>query len=271
MPTSSLIASFKTTIMQGLLGKFCDYLESWDPVKATKVDVQTSGTEWLKNTADRNFTTNGIAATFGLEQAFYAFFSATFYQPLQDLKDGGSDLRPMQSVMSWNWQFCSEFGFFQDDNPSDPTSLVSSFVNVSSFARHECKDVFEFAPNLPNVGAILQDGGYKMNPSNTMFTKGENDPWRTLGVQAATQLKPLAIIRESTTDIPTCNAPPEGNRVFGKVYYGEIHGSDFARTSAGAGNIVSSADMEFDLFSKVLGQWLRCLGLTGWLMSCSFL
>ncbi len=244
----------------GSLGQFCDDLESWNPENTTQFDIHTKGTEWLKNTADRRFTNGGIAATLGAKQAFYAFLSATFSQRLGDLQVEPSRTSPGDN-MSWNWQFCSEFGYFQDANASDPTSLISRFGNVTAFARHQCKDVFEYAPDLPAVDAILKYGGYSMTPSNTMFTNGENDPWRTLGVQADKKINPSAIIRDSTTDIPACNTSPEGKKVFGQVYPGQVHTADLSELSAeGASGDATPSDSGFDLFSTALGQWLECFG-----------
>ena len=55
-----------------------------------------------------------------------------------------------------------------------------------------------------------------------MFSNGEMDPWRTLGVQADLKINPNAVIRKSTKTIPTCNIPPPDGEVFGQVYPGQV-------------------------------------------------
>jgi Serine carboxypeptidase S28 len=250
--------SFQNYNYDGSLSEFCDYLESWNPENATEFNLSTRGTEWLRNSADRHFTTSGIAASLGTDQAFYAFLSATTYKILDDLRSKIPHPPPMD-WRSWTWQYCSEFGYFQISNASDPISMVSRFNNVSSYALNECKSVFPFAPDLPNVDAILQYGGWNMTPSNTMFTDGERDPWRTLGVLADKRINPSANVRDRTTDIPPCNIQPQRNKIFGQVYPGEVHTSDLFKKSADvmSGN-VSPADIGFELFSDALEQWLEC-------------
>ena len=242
------------------LGSFCDYLEAWNPENFTGFDINTTGTEWLRTSADRNFTSSGIAASLGPEQAFYAFLSATTYQILSDLQLNKSN-HPTSDYQSWAWQYCSEFGYFQVSNASDPTSMISRFFNVSTYALEECKSVFPYAPDLPNVDSILKYGGWNMTPSNTMFTDGEYDPWRTLSVLADKKINPSAIVRESTTEIPACNVPPEGSKVFGQVYPGEVHVPDLSEYIEEVGSAaVTPADIGFELFSEALEEWLECFG-----------
>jgi Serine carboxypeptidase S28 len=252
--------AFQSFNYDGSLANFCDYLESWNPENATRFDINTTGTAWLENSADLKFTTDGIAASFGTKQAFYAFLSASVYKYQQDKQVDYPSTSPVDS-MSWNWQYCSEFGYFQSANVSDPTSLISRFVNVTSFGQNQCKNIFSFVPNSPKVDRILKYGGYNMTPSNTMFTDGERDPWRTLGVQANKKINPSAVVRESTTNIPRCNGMPEGNKVFGKIYPGEVHASDLGSLSeAGKSDSTNAADVGLNLFSKALEQWLACFG-----------
>ncbi|KAF7507600.1 hypothetical protein GJ744_010270 [Endocarpon pusillum] len=253
--------SFQYYNYAGSLGNFCDFLESWNPGNATDFDIDTTGTEWLRDSADGDLTTDGVAASYGNEQAFYAFLaflSANAYQS-QNTSRGSDDFSLLVDNVSWNWQYCSEFGYFMVANASDPTSLISRFLDVPGRAQHDCKDVFSYAPDLPDVDTILKYGGYSMSPSNTLFTDGERDPWRTLGVQATKEINPSASIRESTIDVPACNAPPEGGKVFGVIYADEVHGSDMARSVKKVGSEkVSPADTGFHLFSKALEKWLEC-------------
>jgi hypothetical protein len=68
-------------------------------------------------------------------------------------------------------------------------------------------------------------------------------------------------MRESTTDTPKCNVPPEGNEVFGKVYPGQVHGMDMSKSSTEAeSEELTPADIGFEMFSKALEQWLEFFG-----------
>jgi hypothetical protein len=252
----------------GSLGTFCDYLEFWNPANATKVDPNTTGTQWLESTADLDFTPGGIAASFGAEQVFYALLSTTLYL-YQD--NFGNDTLTSPKVnfspqsryplKSWTWQYCSEFGYLPVANISDPTNMISRLRNVTSMLQNHCKDVFPFAPDLPDVDAILRYGGHNMAPSNTMSTDGERDPWRTLGLQTDKEINPSATIRESTTDTPKCNVPPEGERVLGKFYPGQVHGMDMSKSSAEAeSEEFTPPDIGFEMFSEALERWLECFG-----------
>ncbi len=250
--------SFQRYNYAGSLGDFCDFLESWNTENSTEFDINTTGTEWLRNSADGDFSTDGIAASYGDEQAFYAFLSATAYQYQKTSQDNGV-YSSLVDEMSWSWQYCSEFGYFRVANASDPTSLISRFLDVPGHAQRYCRDVFSYAPDSPDVDTILEYGGYSMTPSNTLFTDGERDPWRTLGVQATKEINPSANIRESTTDVPACNAPPDEGKIFGLVYPDEVHGIDMSKSVQEAeGEKTTPADIGFDIFSKALEEWLEC-------------
>ena len=121
-----------------------------------------------------------------------------------------------------------------------------------------CHAQFPYAPPRPDTDAILKYGGWDMNPSNVMFTNGEVDPWRSLGIQAITETNnPDAPNRPSTTEVPPCNVPPSGNQVFGQVWPGQVHGSDMSRGFA-SDNETTPMDRGIALFSQALDVWLKC-------------
>ena len=78
-------------------------------------------------------------------------------------------------------------------------------------------------PEQPDIDAInSRYGGWHMTPSNIMFSNGELDPWRTLGVQSDLKINPSAHVRKSTMTVPPCNKPPSGDEVFGQIYAGQV-------------------------------------------------
>lgn len=221
---------------------FCNYLEQYNPAASGVLAnaVTPSGVpdvarfaNWLNNTLDATPTDSGIAATYNASTAFNALLSATYAKMLDDNSTYSPSTYSYQSdTISWTWQYCTQFGYFQDSNLTNPHNLVSRFNNVSSEERNFCRNIFPYAPPLPNVSSILSKyGGWKMTPSNVMFSNGELDPWRTLGVQADRKINPSAFVRQSTKEIPTCNQPLRGYQVFGQVYPGQVSGVFIMRAS----------------------------------------
>lgn len=104
-----------------------------------------------------------------------------------------------------------------------------------------------------------------MQPTNVMWTNGEMDPWRTMGVHAEKRngSNPDAIDRPRTTVVPRCNEKPNGEEVFGLVYEGAVHCQDLMRPwelekkPVGNGRGVP-ADEGLELFSRALDVWLPC-------------
>lgn len=78
---------------------------------------------------------------------------------------------------SWQWQKCTEFGFFK------PTAR-GIFPAVSlSFISGICADVFEVKGMLPDVKGINDRFHEKHLPSSaTLFTNGLKDPWSLLSI-----------------------------------------------------------------------------------------
>jgi hypothetical protein len=211
---------------------FCDYLEQYNPAESGVLPSTINSSDpsdvarfifWLNNTRDGSPADAGIAATYNASTAFNALLSATYAKMLDDNSTFYPSKIPAQrDTLSWTWQFCSQFGYFQDANLTNPKNLVSRFNNVSS-EEQLCQDIFPYAPPTPDVSSIISKyGGWMMTPSNVMFSNGELDPWRTLGVQADDKINPNAYVRQSTKEIPKCNQPPEGNQVFGQVYPGQV-------------------------------------------------
>ena len=211
---------------------FCNYFEEYNPAVSGALPDTTNAdlpdvarfVLWLNNTYDAKPTNAGIAATYNASTAFNALLSATYAKMLDDNSTYFPSTYPDQAdTISWTWQYCTQFGYFQDANLTNPNNLVSRFNNVSSEERNYCQNIFPYAPAMPNVSSIISKyGGWKMTPSNVMFSNGEVDPWRTLGVQADKKINPSAFVRQSTKEIPACNQPPPNNQVFGQVYPGQV-------------------------------------------------
>jgi Serine carboxypeptidase S28 len=212
---------------------FCNYLEQYNPAASGVLPSTVTSSDpsdiarfilWLNNTRDGIPSDIGIAASYNASIAFNALLSATYAKMLDDNSTYYPSRTPAQrDTLSWTWQYCSQFGYLQGSNITNPKNLVSRFNNVFSEEQNYCQNIFPYAPPMPNVSSIVSKyGGWRMMPSNVMFSNGELDPWRTLGVQADAKINPSAYVRQSTTEIPTCNQPPKGDQVFGQVYPGQV-------------------------------------------------
>ena len=238
------------------LGGFCNQLEAWNPSNFT-FNMETPASELANNPEDLNATTGGIAYTYGAEAAFYAYLHATIQKGMADARVFRRRPFSRADRIAWRWQLCSQVGQFQISNASSPTNLISTFINASSQAN-DCHLLFPYAPPKPDVAAILKYGDWHMRPSNVMSTSGALDPWRTLSAQATTQINPYAPNRPTTSEVPKCNEPPEGDAVFGLVYENAVHGADGRRPFGVPANVTTPYDLGMDLFVEALDEWLPC-------------
>ncbi|MCJ1401788.1 hypothetical protein MMC11_005005 [Xylographa trunciseda] len=237
------------------LGTFCLQLESWTP--SNPPFTLTSPPSTITNNSDNSPpTTAGIAATHGPQNAFYAVLYAIIQKGISDYTKFPGNPRAPADAVAWHWQLCSEFGEFQVSSPHNAHNLVSRFYDVPGTEAHMCQSLLPYAPARPNIAAFLKYGGWDMTPSNVMFTNGGIDPIGTIGVQATTAQNPQAPNRPSTLDVPPCGVPPPGNAVYGQVWPGQVHGSDFSPNPFT--NSAAVAEAAVELFAKALDVWLPC-------------
>ncbi|MCJ1288982.1 hypothetical protein MMC34_000513 [Xylographa carneopallida] len=238
------------------LSTFCRQLETWTPFNTSSFSLETPSSVITNNTDNSPPTAAGIAATQGAQNAFYALLYAIIQKRISDYRMFPSNPRAPGDAAAWYWQLCSEFGEFQVSSPHNAHNLVSRFYNVSGTEANMCRSMFSYAPARPNIEAFLKYGGWDMRPSNVMFTNGAIDPIGTIGVQATTGHNPQALNRPSTMDVPRCGVPPPGNQVYGQVWPGQVHGSDFGPNQLTMSTAVAEAAVE--LFGKALDVWLPC-------------
>ncbi|ETW78603.1 serine protease [Heterobasidion irregulare TC 32-1] len=172
----------------------------------------------------RNFSSDpveaGLAATLGVDAAFKAFLTGIAeidYDSIPGVPDDPVTDR------SWMWQYCSEYGFYQRGDPTNSLSIETSFLSLELF-QAECNSTFpEGLPSSPAVEHVNKYGGWDMRPSNVLFTNGEFDPWRTMGLASIEANSPH---RTPTASVPRCNEPAPGESFFGITYAGMVHASD---------------------------------------------
>ncbi|KAK0263436.1 hypothetical protein LTS09_002628 [Friedmanniomyces endolithicus] len=238
---------------------FCDIMETFNQTHISTTD--NSGT------APAIASESGIALTHNITAAWHAFLvgiAEIDYDSIPYHDD------PIQDN-SWMWQYCSEYGYFQVGNPSNPHTIESRFISLDLF-QSACNATFPVGlPPTPNVAAPKKYGGWHINPSNTMFASGEYDPWRALS-PASTEIG--GPNRTTSQVVPVCNVPPANDSVFGIVYRDMVHVSDMRAllntsdvnhqnfSTVGFSSPISTEPFYagVSLFQSALEAWLPCFG-----------
>jgi hypothetical protein len=156
-------------------------------------------------------------------------------------------------TISWTWQYCTEWGYYQTNN-FGPHSLLSKYQTLA-YAQDYCNRNFPEAvkkgilPKKPQVEATNDEtGGWSIRPSNTYWSGGQFDPWRTLSPLATGHSAPHVTL---TTEIPKCGERTDEDTLFGHVMPNAEHCFDF-RTTFAPGAVSRG------YFHEALTQWLGC-------------
>ncbi|KAJ5110579.1 hypothetical protein N7532_001114 [Penicillium argentinense] len=233
----------------GSLGSLCEYLET-DPTTGTPAGPR------------------GFAPYRGRKYVAQRFMSWPTFTELvnfnYDTNCGGLNeslplsctLNPKASdpdTIAWNWQFCTEWGFYQSNN-FGPHSLLSRYQTLE-YIQYTCNRQFPEAlkrglmPKSPQTDALNnQTGGWDIRPSNVYWSGGEFDPWRTLSPLATQDNAPKVTF---TTEIPKCGVKTAHDTLFGYIMPNAEHCFDF-RTEFGPGRVSRA------YFHKALKEWLPC-------------
>jgi len=158
------------------------------------------------------------------------------------------------SNISWLWQVCTEWGFYQSNN-FGPHSLLSKYQTVE-YNQALCTRQFPEAakrgiiPKSPEVNRVNREtGGWTMRPSNIYWSGGQFDPWRTLSVLATESFAPRGV--NFTTEIPKCNVATGQDSVFGYIMQNAEHCFDMRRGFA-------AGEISRGYFRQALKEWLPC-------------
>jgi len=196
-------------------------------------------------TAQGLFATQGINATFNAFMTAIAEMDKGFLFGDQDSEDS----------LSWTWQFCSQFGFYQVADPNNPVNIESTYFSTAE-QQEWCNQLFNNeGPPQPNVTAVNKYGGWNMTPSNVFFSNGEYDPWRTLSVNSQESNSPQ---RNGSETVPTCNTSPQSPSFFGTTYPQQVHAADMFMVSSDPQGKIDAYAKGVALFSSALDHWLPC-------------
>ncbi|KAJ7577831.1 peptidase S28 [Mycena floridula] len=207
----------------------------------------------------------GIVSVSSIEEAFEAFAVAIGELDYDSIPGNADD--PVQDL-SWMRQYCSEYGFYQRGDPANPLSIETSLLSLELF-QQQCDEAFsDSLPTWPQVGNINKYGGWDMTPSNIMFTNGEFDPWRTMGLASIESNSPL---RTPSPVVPACNTAPPASTFFGLTYANMVHVTDMRVLLVPDSNHSDFKTVGFyspvsqepfyaglGLFQLALDEWLPC-------------
>lgn len=155
--------------------------------------------------------------------------------------------------ISWTWQFCTEWGFFQANN-FGPHALLSKY-NTLEENQDYCNRNFPTAvqsdalPSKPQANALNEEfGGWNMRPSNVYWSGGEFDPWLSLTPLSTEDFAPDGV--RYSTEIPKAGVQTDEYTLFGYVMKGKVHGHDFGLDDDEA------AETSRNIFKEALREWL---------------
>ncbi|PYH47180.1 putative serine peptidase, family S28 [Aspergillus saccharolyticus JOP 1030-1] len=256
--TAALVAmygSFQSYGMNGGsagLGAFCEYMET-DPNTN-----QSAGPDGLAPTYGKQYVAERWAA-WPVLTALVNQNMDTNCRGLNSSLAQECDLsKPYgdPSAISWTWQYCTEWGFYQANN-AGPHALLSSYQTLE-YQQYICNRQFPDAikkgllPPQPLTDQTNRDfGGWSIRPSNTYTSGGEFDPWRTLSVLSTEDTAPQGI--RISNDIPPCGVKTNEDTVFGYLMENSEHCFDFQM-------LPTAGKLSRGLFTSALLQWLQCFG-----------
>ncbi|KAF7713427.1 Peptidase S28 [Penicillium ucsense] len=235
---------------EGSLGAFCDYLETDDYSK------RTAGAEGVASRRGNRYVAERYA-TWPIFVYLINFNYGTncrqtdLSQPLEcKLNPATTD----PDTISWFWQFCTEFGYFQVNNVG-PHSLLSKYQSID-YQQYTCNRQFPEAvstgllPKSPQADQTNREtGGWTIRPSNVYWSGGQFDPWRTLSPLATEDIAPQGV--KFTTDIPQCGVETAENTLFGYIMENTEHCFDLMSD-------FQPGEVSRGYFKEALKLWLPC-------------
>lgn len=248
---SYIFLDFQEDGMEGYIGELCLYLET-DPY------------------TNKVAGPGGLAPIYGIPWVVerFASWSGLIEQANSNRKTncGGMDAsqpvscdlsKPYNDYMalSWVWQYCTEWGYFQSNN-FGPEELSSKFLTLG-FQQNFCYRNFPTAhkdgvlPAHPRADAFnVEHGGFNMRPSNVYWSVGQWDPWRALTPFSTEDFAPKGV--NITSEIPECGVETSQDELFGYILENETHGKDLDMTDN------EQSRHSRDLFRRALKKWLPC-------------
>ncbi|KAH8689890.1 putative serine peptidase, family S28 [Talaromyces proteolyticus] len=256
------------------LGALCDWMEALpnaSRANSSRAGRRNNSTESNNGTLPTSATSTGWAPFVGKKIVAERFASWPQLIPLingYSSTECGKDVSDFESCdlgtrmddsdsISWMWQYCSQFGFFQQDNINpNPTHGLLSTHQTLAYNQEVCNRQFPGAvengllPPSPAAEQTNQEtGGWTIRPSNTYWSGGEFDPWRPLSPLSTEDFAPNFVTFRTNT--PVCGRKTARRELFGYVMKNAMHCFDLnMRFEEGA--------LSRGFFTDALREWLSC-------------
>ncbi|KAJ5594618.1 uncharacterized protein N7459_000826 [Penicillium hispanicum] len=234
---------------EGSLGDLCDHLE---------MDAETlapAGAQGFAPSRGKKYVAQRFAS-WPIFVELINFNYNTNCAQLDETQPLSCVLNPKATdpdAISWAWQYCTEWGYYQSNN-FGPHSLLSRYQTLE-YMQYTCNRQFPEAvdgllPKHPLARAMNhQTGGWTIRPSNVYWSGGQFDPWRTLSPLATERIAPQNV--HFTTQIPKCNVETAADTLFGYIMANAEHCFDFQSGFA-------PGQVSRGYFHKALKEWLPC-------------
>ncbi|EAS28317.3 serine peptidase, family S28 [Coccidioides immitis RS] len=251
--TQALIWTWATWQSQGPdggVGQFCNWLETDPKTNKTAPAEGWAPTKGAKAVVER------FAAWPGLVPRVNAAFETNCKGENPDeptMCNLGKRVADPSGI-AWTWQYCSEWGYFQYQN-WPPHEILSDFQTDRYIQTSLCYRQFPdglksgYLPRRPKARQTNKaTGGWHMRPSNTYWSGGQYDPWRSLSPLSQEWFAPKVDI---ITEIPECNKPTSPREIFGYIVPNAQHCYDFR-------SYFEAGEKSRQLWRAALHKWLPC-------------
>nr|AJD23145.1 family S28 serine peptidase [Onygena corvina] len=244
-------AGWQSQGADGLVGQFCNWLEI-DP----KTNKTAPAEGWAPTKGDK-----AMAERFAAWPPLASLVNANGMtnckqtdktKPLECKLDKPSEDK---DFISWVWQYCSEWGYYQGVN--FPEHAILSRYQTNQWNQEYCYRQFPtgvksgYLPREPQTHKTNRaTKGWHMRPSNVYWSGGQFDPWKTLSPLSTEDFAPRI---EVSKEIPKCNVSTGPKKIFGYEIPNAQHVYDF-RTYFKPGQVSRQ------LFNDALEAWLPCFG-----------
>lgn len=122
------------------------------------------------------------------QNQYFTLLNATYYQQV--------DLEAAEAYRSWNWQVCTEWGYFQTGNtPADIKPIISRLIDLE-YTSWMCEAGFNIT-TPPDVARVNKYGNFDIEYPRLAIIGGNADPWK---MATPTRFGPYT--RNSTTEKP---------------------------------------------------------------------
>lgn len=208
------------------IGAFCDWMET---------DPETNKTAPAEGFAPK-LGAKAMANRFASWPPFVSIVNEAMDTNCEGLKSSEPAICDLgkrfndTAMISWTWQYCSEWGYYQSKNWR-PHTILSKYQTLE-YQQHVCYRQFPdglesgYLPRRPQTHVVnKQTGGWDMRPSNVYYSGGQFDPWLSLSILSNETFAPQGVV--FSTEIPESGESTPADRVFGYVIPEAQHCYDY--------------------------------------------